>query len=106
MALSEKRRKSLMGYCRIDALADGEEAVLETMYDAAVNYLTEAGVAMPAEGTARRSQYDLCINFLVLCYYDQRDVLVAQNAAAENPAFRHTLNQLKLTEASNLNTAV
>ena len=29
MALSEKRRKSLMGYCRIDALADGEEAVLE-----------------------------------------------------------------------------
>lgn len=50
MALSEERRKSLMGYCRIDALADGEEAVLETMYDAAVNYLTEAGVAMPCGG--------------------------------------------------------
>ena len=106
MALSEKRRKSLMGYCRIDALADGEEAVLETMYDAAVNYLTEAGVAMPAEGTARRSQYDLCINFVGLGYYDQRDVPVAQNAAAENPAIPHKLNQLKMTEGSKSNNPV
>ena len=106
MALTEERRAALMAYCRIDVLADGEEALLESLYDAAVEYMTEAGVAEPAAGTSRRGQYDLCVNFLVFSYYDQRDMLVAENAAAENPAFRRTLNQLKLTEVSNLDTSV
>ncbi len=95
--LSEERKQSLMAYCRIDVLEEGEEALLQTLYDAAVGYMTNAGVREPEEGTPRRAQYDLCINFMVLRDFDLRDAQV-DGVIQDNPAFRRLLNQLKLTE--------
>ena len=59
--------------------------------------MTNAGVREPEEGTPRRAQYDLCINFMVLRDFDLRDAQV-DGAIQDNPAFRRLLNQLKLTE--------
>ena len=95
--LSEERKQSLMAYCRIDVLEEGEEALLQTLYDAAVGYMTNAGVREPEEPTPRRPQYDLCINFMVLRDFDLRDAQV-DGVIQDNPAFRRLLNQLKLTE--------
>lgn len=52
--LTEKRKAELMAYGRIDALEAGEEALLETLYQAAVGYMAQAGVGQPPEGTPRR----------------------------------------------------
>jgi hypothetical protein len=98
MALDEARRASLLAYCRIDALEEGEAELLETLYHAAVSYLEQAGVSEPMEGTPRRAQYDLLINALVLDSYDRRDVSASTGGSQENPAFRRSLNQLKMTE--------
>ena len=98
MALSEERRKSLLAYCRIEAPTEEELLTLEGLYDAAVGYLEGAGVAEPQAGTARRAQYDLCVNYLVLDGYDRRDVTITGTIVADNPAFRRLINQLKLTE--------
>lgn len=99
MALSEARRDSLLAYCRIEAPTEGELATLETLYDAAVGYLEGAGVAEPPEGTTRRAQYDLAVNFMVLRDFDLRDAEVA-GTIQDNPAFRRLVTQLKLTEPS------
>lgn len=94
-----------MAYCRIDALEEGEEALLQGLYEAAVSYMEQAGVSEPEEGTARRAQYELCVNYLVLDGYDRRDVTITGTIVSENPAFRRMLTQLKLTEpVSNLDT--
>ena len=94
-----------MAYCRIDALEEGEDALLQGLYEAAVSYMEQAGVSEPEEGTARRAQYELCVNYLVLDGYDRRDVTITGTIVSENPAFRRMLTQLKLTEpVSNLDT--
>ena len=94
-----------MAYCRIDALEEGEEALLQGLYEAAVSYMEQAGISEPEQGTARRAQYDLCVNYLVLDGYDRRDVTITGTIVSENPAFRRMLTQLKLTEpVSNLDT--
>ena len=97
MALSEERRKSLLAYCRIEQPTEEELLTLEGLYDAAVGYLEGAGVAEPQAGTARRAQYDLCVNAMVLRDFDLRDAQVA-GTVQDNPAFRRLINQLKLTE--------
>ena len=56
-----------------------------------------AGIARPASGTPRAAQYDLCVNFMVLRDFDQRDAQVS-GTVSDNPAFRRLINQLKLTE--------
>lgn len=103
--MDEARKAALMAYCRIDALEEGEEALLQGLYEAAVSYMEQAGISEPEEGTARRAQYDLCVNYLVLDGYDRRDVTITGTIVSENPAFRRMLTQLKLTEpVSNLDT--
>lgn len=103
--MDEARKARLMAYCRIDALEEGEEALLQGLYEAAVSYMEQAGISEPEEGTARRAQYDLCVNYLVLDGYDRRDVTITGTIVSENPAFRRMLTQLKLTEpVSNLDT--
>lgn len=97
MALTEERRTALLAYCRIEDPTQEELLTLEGLYDAAVGYLEQAGVAQPQEGTARQAQYDLCVNFMVLRDFDQRDAQVS-GTVTDNPAFRRLLNQLKLTE--------
>lgn len=97
--LTTERRAEILAYCRIDApLEPGEQAMVDGFYDAAVDYLADAGVSEPAAGTSRRSKYDLCVNYLVLDSYQRRDVSITGTIVAENPAFRRLLNQLKLTE--------
>lgn len=103
--MDEARKAALMAYCRIDALEEGEEALLQGLYEAAVSYMEQAGISEPEQGTARRAQYELCVNYLVLDGYDRRDVTITGTIVSENPAFRRILTQLKLTEpVSNLDT--
>ena len=98
MTLTEERKAGLLAYCRIDRLEEGEEQLLQTLYDAAEGYMAGAGIAEPPAGTDRRGQYDLCVNYLVLDGYDRRDQTITGTIVAENPAFRRMINQLKLTE--------
>ena len=67
-------------------------------HDAAVGYLEQAGVSEPEEGTPRRAQYDLCVNFMVLRDFDLREATITGTIVNDNPAFRRLLTQLKLTE--------
>ena len=97
MALSPERLASLLAYCRIEEPTDEEQATLETLYDAAVSYMDQAGIAQPPEGTPRRAQYDLCVNFMVLRDFDMRDATVT-GTVSDNPSFRRLINQLKLSE--------
>lgn len=102
---SDELKARLMAYCRIDALEEGEEALLQGLYEAAVSYMEQAGISEPEQGTARRAQYELCVNYLVLDGYDRRDVTITGTIVSDNPAFRRMLTQLKLTEpVSNLDT--
>ena len=106
-ALTDKRLEELLAYCKLTELADDPEvaALIPAFYEAAVGYMDGAGVTEPQEGTARLAQYDLCVNAMVLDAYDRRDITITGTIAADNPAFRRLITQLKLTEpVSNLDT--
>ena len=85
MALSEARRASLLAYCRIEEPTAEELLTLEGLYDAAVGYLEQAGVSEPEEGTPRRAQYDLCVNFMVLRDFDLREATITGTIVNDNP---------------------
>ena len=97
MAWNDAVKSRLMAYCRIDSLEEGDELLLQGLYDAAVSYLEQAGISEPAEGTLRRAQYDLCVNYLVLDSYDRRGAQTV-GSISDNPVFLRVLTQLKLTE--------
>lgn len=100
MALSEERRMELLAYCRLTELKDDPEvvALLPSLYDAAVGYMTQAGISPPEEGSPRAAQYDLCVNAMVLDWWDHRDMKEPSSSSVENVAFRRMINQLKLTD--------
>ena len=102
--LADDRRAQLLAYCKLTEFEDDPEvlALLEAFYSAAVNYMTQAGVSLPPEGTARRLQYDLAVNYMVLSAYDQRDISVVGTTVTGNPMFRQMIVQLKLTEPRNV----
>lgn len=97
MAWNDAVKSRLMAYCRIDALEEGEELLLQGLYNAAVSYMEQAGVSEPKEETPRRAQYDLCVNYLVLDGYDRRGAQV-EGSVSDNPQLRRMIVQLKLTE--------
>lgn len=99
MALSERRRASLLAYCKLTELAEDPEVItlIPLFYDAAVGYMEGARIFPAPEGTPRRGVYDLLINRMVLTAWDERDAAADVSAAAESPAFRRMFNQLKLT---------
>ena len=97
MPIPEEKLAGLLAYCRIDEPDETELALLDTLYDAAVGYLDNAGVSQPEAGTPRVAQYDLAVNYLVLDAYDRRDAATS-GALSDNPAFRRLIVQLKLTE--------
>ena len=101
MALSEERRMELLSYCRLTELKDDPEvvALLSSLYDAAVGYMTQAGISPPEEGSPRAAQYDLCVNAMVLDWWDHRDMKEPSSSSVENVAFRRMINQLKLTDS-------
>ncbi len=97
MAIPEEKLAGLLAYCRIDDPEETERALLDTLYDAAVGYLDNAGVSQPQAGTPRAAQYELAVNSLVLDAYDRREAATS-GALSDNPAFRRLIVQLKLTE--------
>ena len=98
MAMTDARRAQLLAYCRINEPTDEELLTLEGLYEAAVGYLETAGVSQPPEGTPRRAQYDLCVDFMVLRDFDLRDATITGTIVSDHPAFRRLINQLKLSE--------
>lgn len=100
--MTEERRAGLLAYCKLTELADDPEvqALIPALYDAAVGYMDNAGVAAPEPDTTRAAQYDLCVNYLVLDMWERREVSITGTIVADNPAFRRLMNQLKLTEGS------
>lgn len=103
--LTAERRASLMAYCRLEEadMGPGEPALLETFYLGAVDYMTNAGVSLPKEGTPRRATYDLLVNRMVLSDWDNRNAVVSE-PVTENLRFRRMLNQMKDTEVSDSGT--
>ena len=97
MAIPEEKLAGLLAYCRIDDPEETERALLDTLYDAAVGYLDNAGVSQPQAGTPRAAQYELAVNSLVLDAYARREAATS-GALSDNPAFRRLIVQLKLTE--------
>lgn len=107
MALTDERRASLYAYCRVtpEELTPDEVSLLESLFNAAEAYLSQAGISRPAAGSSRAAQYDLLVNAQVLESYDRRDMMPIGSAVIENPAFRRILNQMKLSEpVPNLDT--
>ena len=105
--LTEVRRAELLAYCKLTEFAEDPEveALIGTYYGAAAAYMAQAGISEPPVGTPRRSQYDLCVNAMVLDSWDRREISVS-GTVSENPAFRRVMNQLKMTEnVSNLDTS-
>lgn len=99
--MTAEQKAGLLAYCRIDELTEAEDAVFDGMYQAAVSYMEQAGVSEPEDGSPRRGQYDLCVNAMVLDAWDRRGSASeggSSHSVTENPSFRRTLNQLKLTE--------
>lgn len=97
MTAFSERRAALLAYCRLDELTAEDETLLEALYEDAVSYMTQAGVAEPVSGP-RLAQYNTCVSALVLDAWDHRGSQTGDKALVENPAFRRRLNQLKLTE--------
>lgn len=98
MELTQERLESLLRYCRISEPDDGELQDIKELYASAVGYMKRAGVTEPGEeDEGRRAQYNLCVNYLVLDAYDQKQLTVG-GTTKDNPAFRMYLNQLKYTE--------
>lgn len=97
MALTDERKATLIAFCKLDDLTPEDELLLESFYEDAVDYMTDAGVAQPEPGSARAAKYDHCVNYMVLDSWDNREMLQS-GTITENPAFRRRLNQLKLTE--------
>lgn len=96
MEIDKDRLASLKRYCCDSGEADDGD--LTELYAAALGYMENAGVTMPQAGTARRAQFDLCVNYLVLDAYDKRVTTITGTIVAENPGFRRQLNQLKQTD--------
>lgn len=99
MALTEERKASLLAYCKLTELADDPEvqALIPALYEAAVGYLANAGVAVPDSGTARAALYDLVVDALVLDGWERREATITGTTVTDNPVFRRRLNQLKWT---------
>lgn len=98
--LTPERLSGLLAYCKLTELAEDPEvaALIPVLYQAAVGYMENAGVARPEAGTPRAAQYDLCVNYLVLDAFERRDVTITGTIVADNPVFRRLINQLKWTE--------
>lgn len=96
MELTSERRATLLAYCRLEE-GEVDPALLQMMYEDAVSYMEDAGVAVPELGTKRRAKFDMCVNALVLDAHDNPGTQLGA-ALQENHSFRRRLNQLKHSE--------
>lgn len=98
MALTEERKALLFAYCREDpnVLSKEEQLLMEMFYEAAEDYMMDAGVALPT-ASRRLAKYSLVVFAMTLNAWDRRDLTEVEKTA-ENPAVRKYINQLKLSE--------
>lgn len=94
MSLTDERLAEIADYCRVEA----DDLQLPGFIATAAGYMAGGVCREPERGTLRAEQYIQCIKYLVLDLYDRRDANFVGAAAAENPAFRALMNQLKATE--------
>lgn len=90
--------RALRNYCRLDESDAEEQDFLQECWLAAVDYMADAGVSLPEEGSPRFAKYMLCIKPLVLDMWDNRGTQIAGTAMSDNATFQRIKNQLKLTE--------
>lgn len=97
--LSAERLAVLLAYCKLTELKDDPEVklLIPLFYDAAVEYLADAGVPEPDAAAKYRSRYDLCVNAMVLDSWDHRDTH-EEGTVTVNPAWKSLKNQLKITD--------
>jgi len=97
---NSERLTALLRYCHLEEFADNTAvtATISTLYDAAVEYMTDAGVTRV---TANQNRYDLAVNSLVLQWYDPMrrtgDESEDDDRIKEPPGFRRLMNQLKMS---------
>lgn len=98
--LTDERRAALLQYCHLEEFAsdDAVVATVDGLYDAAIEYMTDAGITRV---TANQNRYDLLVNSLVLQWYDPMrragDESESDDRMKEPPGFRRLMNQLKLS---------
>ena len=97
--IPEDRLQDLLEYCRVEEPTAEELRLIKKLYFAAVSYMAGAGVPVPSEDGERRAEYDLCVDYLVCNAHDVRVTTITGTIVAENPMFRHYLNQLKADAA-------
>lgn len=93
--LTQAELDAAKAYLRVSGTEDDQ--VVAQCVLAARQYLADAGVGLPAEGSPRRALYDLVAHSMALSGYDQRDPVIA-GAVTENPQVRRMLTQLRFTE--------
>ena len=80
---------ALKQHCHIDH--DSDDAQLAQLYNAAVEYLSGAGVPTPAAGADNAARYQLCVFALVNDWYDG-----TATTGACTVGLRQLINQLKM----------
>lgn len=96
MAIPEELKAAVFAYCR--EVEDTETlAAMTVAWDSAEGYLRGAGISRPDPKSARHGLWLGVILPLTLDAYDQREAQAESGKLAENPSFRHKINQLKWT---------
>ena len=88
-------KASLMAYCHLDDLGPEDEALLETLYAAAVEYMNGADVPELAADDPWLPIYHLVVFALVNDAWDNRRSTVT-GQLFQNPVWTRMKNQLKL----------
>lgn len=101
MALGKDELRRLKAYMRINELDGGEDcddALIELMYNAAKEYLLNAGIKEPLK-PKDDPEWQIIIYGLTLHFYDHRDSL--DKPESELPlGLRRAMNQRKLTDGA------
>ena len=84
--------ETVKAYARIDG--DEEDALLENLTNAAEEYLTNAGID---PGLSAPALYQLAVCWIVLHWYDQRNIATGAAPTDFPVGIRLTINQLKHT---------
>lgn len=93
MAISDTALAAVKQYMRVDT--DDDDDVISALHQAAVQYLTAAGITEPDDDA---ELYWLCVWGLTLHYYDHRD-----DTGSESPfplGLRPIITQLKAVQLS------
>lgn len=97
--MDEAVKASLMAYCHLDDLSPEDDALLKTLYAAAVEYMKGADVPELAADDPWLPIYHLVVFALVNDAWDNRRSTVT-GQLFQNPVWTRMKNQLKLRARS------